>query len=144
MNIAKILRAPIFKKICKQLFLQFVLLPVKISQRLPSTLNSISLFSSRSSSKFKKFSLGCSVVDSSLIRKKEELAEIATGCRRSLSFVVTGCTTRCHSLSLVVIRCHSLYHLLSLVVTRCHALSLDVPLICLFIFLASRLSFQFY
>ena len=82
----------------------------KISQRLPSTLNSISLFFSRSSSKFQKFSLGCSVADSSLIRKKEELAEIATRCRRSLSFFVTGCTTRCHSLSLVVIRFHPLHH----------------------------------
>ena len=58
----------------------------------------------------------------------------------SLSFVVT----RCHSLSLVVIRCHSchslyqsLYHSLSFVVTRCttrcHSLSLDGPLVCLFI-----------
>ena len=112
MNIAKILRAPIFKKICKQLFLQFVLLPVKISQRLPSTLNSISLFSSRSSSKFKKFSLGCSVVDSSLIRKKEELAQIATRCS-SLSFVVPLVVTHC--------------------TTHCHSLSLDVPLVCLFI-----------
>ena len=62
----------------------------------------------------------------------------------SLSFVVTCCTTRCHSLSFVVTRCttrcHSLYHSLSFVVTRCttrfirfHSLSLDVPLVCLFI-----------
>ena len=57
--------------------------------------------------------------------------------------IVIRCTTRCHSLSLVVIRCH----LLSFVVTRCHSLplvvplavircyslSLDVPLVCLFI-----------
>ena len=49
----------------------------------------------------------------------------------SLSFVVTHCTTRCHSLSLVVpliiIRCQSLYHSLSLIVirftTHCHSLS---------------------
>ena len=38
-------------------------------------------------------------------------------------FVVTCCTTRCHSLSFVVTdcttRCHWLYHSLSLFVTRC-------------------------
>ena len=57
-----------------------------------------------------------------LFEKKEKLAGM-----------VTRCTTRCHSLSLVVILCHSL----SLVVIRCHSLyhslSLDVPLVCLFI-----------
>ena len=55
----------------------------------------------------------------------------------SLSFVATRCTTRCHSLSFVVTRCHSLYHSLLLVVIHCHSLyhllSLDVPLVCLFI-----------
>ena len=62
-----------------------------------------------------------------------------------IRFVVTCCTTRCHSLSFVVTRCttccHSLYHLLSLFVplvvtlctTCCNSLSLDVPLVCLFI-----------
>ena len=58
----------------------------------------------------------------------------------SLSFIVTRCTTRCHSLSLVVpfvvsgctTRCHLLYHSLLLVVIRCHSLSLDEPLVCLF------------
>ena len=40
-------------------------------QRLPPALNSISLFSSRSTLRFKEFSLGCLVVDSSLIRKKK-------------------------------------------------------------------------
>ena len=113
MNIAKILGATIFEKICKQLLLQFLLLTVKIfSQGLPSALNLIFLFSSRSSSKFKEFSLGCSVVDSSLIRKKEELAEIATRCN-SLSFVVPLVVTHC--------------------TTHCHSLPLDVPLVCLFI-----------
>ena len=57
---------------------------------------------------FKEFSLRCLVVGSSLIGKKEKLAEMVT---------------HCHSLSFVVIRCHSLYH----------SLSLDLPLICLFI-----------
>ena len=46
-------------------------------------------------------------------------------------------STRCHSLSFVVTRCHSLYHSMSLVVLlaaiRCPSLSLDVPLVCLFI-----------
>ena len=55
----------------------------------------------------------------------------------SLSAVVIRCHLLHHSLSLVVIRCttlcHSLYHSLSVVVTRCHLLSLDVPLVCLFI-----------
>ena len=44
----------------------------------------------------------------------------------SLSFVVTRCHSLYHSLSLVVIRCHSF-------TTRCHSLSLDVPLVCLFL-----------
>ena len=55
----------------------------------------------------------------------------------SLSFVVSCCTTRCHSLyhsmSFVVIRCHLLYHMFSFVVTCCHWMSLNVPLVCLFI-----------
>ena len=67
---------------------------------------------------FKGFSLGCLVVGSSLIWKKEKLAEMVTRCH-SLSFVVTRCTTRCHSLSFVVTRC----------TTRCHSLSLVVPLV---------------
>ena len=61
---------------------------------LRSPLNSISVFSSRSSLRFKRFPLECLVVDSSLIRKKEKLIEMAT---------------------------------------RCHSLSLDVPLVSLFI-----------
>ena len=109
----KFLRASIFNKICKQLLLQFLLLTVNIfSQELLFALNSVSLFSSRSCLRFKEFPLESLVVDSSFIRKKEELPEMAT-------------------------RCHSLYHsyslLESLVVIRCHSLSLDVPLVCLFI-----------
>ena len=55
---------------------------------------------------------------------------------RSLSFVVTLCTTRCHllslfvihyhSLSLVVIRCHLLSFVVTRCTTRCHSLSLVV------------------
>ena len=123
-NITKILRTPIFKKTCKQLLLQFLLFTVNIfSQGLPSALNSKSLFSSRSPLRFKKFSLGCLVVDSSLILQNEELAEMATRC-----------TIRCHSLSFGVTRC----------ITRCQSLSLDVPLVCLFInnqILSSLLTF---
>ena len=68
---------------------------------------------------FKEFSLGCLVVASSpYLKKKAEMV------------------TRCHSLSFVVTR-HSLYHSLPFVVTRCntrcHSLSLDVPLVSLFI-----------
>ena len=51
----------------------------------------------------------------------------------SLSFTVPLNVTRCHLLSFNVTRCHSLYHLLSFVVTLCHSMSLDVPLVCLFI-----------
>ena len=71
----------------------------------------------------------------------------------SLQFVVTRCITCCHSFSLVapiVIRCHSLplvvplivilchsFSLVRFVAIRCHSLyhslSLDVPLVCLFI-----------
>ena len=84
----------------------------------------------------KEFSLRCLVVASSLIWKKEKLAEMVTRCHslslvliccHSLSFVIPLVVTRCHSLSSVVTcyttRCHSLYHSLyyslSLVVTRC-------------------------
>ena len=70
---------------------------------------------------FKEFSLECLVVGSSLIGKKENLAEMVTLCH-SFSFVVTRCTTCCHSLSLVVTRCHSLYHSLSLAVISYHPL----------------------
>ena len=75
-NTPNILRKPIFKKICK-LLLQFLLLTVK---GLPYARNSIYLICSRSSLKFKEFSLGCLVLDSSLIRKKEELAVMVTRC----------------------------------------------------------------
>ena len=52
----------------------------------------------------------------------------------SLSFVVTRCTTRCHSLyhslslvvPLVVIRCHSLSFVVTRCTTRCHSLSFVV------------------
>ena len=105
---SKILRTLILMKIWEQLLLQFLLLTVNISSwTLVSALNSIGRLQ-RSSSRFKGFSLGCLVVGFSLIWKKEKLAEMVT---------------RSHSLSLVVIRCHSLYH----------SLSLDVPLVCLFI-----------
>ena len=58
-----------------------------------------------------------------------------------LSLVVIHCHPLQHSLSVVATRCttrcHLLYHSLSFVVTccttRCHSLSLDVPLVCLFI-----------
>ena len=56
----------------------------------------------------------------------------------SLSLIVTPCITPCHWLyhpmSFVVTRCHSLHHLFSFIVTRCHSMSLDVPLVCLFIY----------
>ena len=92
----------------------------------------IQLKNQRSSSRFKEFSFGCFVVGSPLIWKKRKISRNG----HSLSFVVTRCTTSCHSLSLVVTlchllspvvigchsfttRCHSLYHSLSFVVTRC-------------------------
>ena len=101
----------IFKKICKQLLLQFLLLTVNIfSLGLPSTLNSISLFSSRCSLRFKEFSLGCLEVDSSLIRKKAVIR--GHSLYHSLSLVVPLVVIRCHSLSFFVTRC----------TTRCHSM----------------------
>ena len=131
-NIAKHLRTLILMKICKQLLLHFLLLTVNISYwGLVSALNSIGLLQ-RCSSSFKEFSLGCLVVGSSLIWKKEKLVEMVTLCHssslvvplcHSLLFVVTSCTTHSHSLyhslSFAVIRCHSLSLVISLVVTRC-------------------------
>ena len=69
----------------------------------------------------KEFSLGCLVVGSCLIRKKEKLAEMVTRCH-SLDYflsLVIYCHSLYHSLSFNVTRCHSLYHWLSLAVTRC-------------------------
>ena len=113
LNIAKFLRVPILMKICEQLLLLFLLLTVNISSYgLVSALSSLGILQ-RSSSMFKEFSLGCLVVGSSLIWKKEKLTEMVTLCH-SLSLVVIRCTTRCHSLSFVVTRCttrcHSMYH----------------------------------
>ena len=128
MNIAKILRAPIFKKICKQLLLQFLLLTVKIYQPLPSALNSIYLFSSRSSSKFKEFSLGCSVLR---LLSYSEKRRISRNSHSLSSLVVIRCHWFYHSLSFVVTRCHSLSFFVTRCTTHCHSLSLDVPLVCL-------------
>ena len=67
----KIFKNIILVKICEQLLLQFLLLTVNISfWVLVSALNSIGLLQ-RSSSRFKKFSLGCLVVGSSFIWKKK-------------------------------------------------------------------------
>ena len=119
------------EKICEQLLLQFLLLTVNISSWvLVSALNSIGLLQ-RSSSRFKEFSLECLVVGSSLIWKKKKRKISHYG--HLLSFVVTHCTTRCHSLSIAVTLCH----LFSLVLICCHSLyhslSLNVPLVCLLI-----------
>ena len=51
----------------------------------------------------------------------------------SLSLVVILCTTHCHSLSLVVVCCITRCHSFSLVTTNDNSLSLDLPLVCLFI-----------
>ena len=63
----KIFKNTILVKLCEQLLLQFLLLTVNISfWVLVSALNSIGLLQ-RSSSRFKKFSLGCLVVGSPFI-----------------------------------------------------------------------------
>ena len=91
----KIFKNTILAKICKQLLLQFLLLTVNISfWVVVSAPNSIDLLQ-RSTSRFKKFFLGCLVVGSSFTWKKKE----------KLAGMVTGCTTRCHLLPLVVTRC---------------------------------------
>ena len=91
----KIFKNTILVKICKQLLLQFLLLTVNISfWVVVSALNSIVLLQ-RSSSRFKKFSLGCLVVGSSFTwKKKRKISRNG----HSLTFVVTRCTTRCHSM----------------------------------------------
>ena len=114
-NITKFLRTFILMKICEQLLLPSLLLTVNISSKgLVSALNSIGLLQ-RSFSIFKEFSLGRLVKGSSLIWKKEKLAEMVTRCHSlyySLSLVVPLAVIRCHSLSFVVTRC----------TTRCHSL----------------------
>ena len=117
----------ILVKICEQLLLQFLFLTVNISfWVLVSTLNLIGLLQ-RSSSRFKKFSLGCLVLGSSFIWKKKEILVGMVTRWHSLSLVVPIVVIHCYPLSFVVsrcaTRCHSLYHSLSfvvpLVVTRC-------------------------
>ena len=103
---------------------------------------------------FKEFSLGCLVVASSLIWKKEKLAEMVTRCHSlyyALSLVVPLVVIRCHSLSFVVTRCttrcHSLSFVVPLVVTRCHSLSLVVPLVvirCHLSFVFTRCTTRFH
>ena len=103
---------------------QFLLLTVDISSwALVCTLNSSS---SRSSSKFKEFTLGCLVVISSLIRQKRKLIKMTTRSHsllfkvtHSFSLVIPLVVIHCHSLSFAVTRCTTLCRSLSLVVTRC-------------------------
>ena len=96
------------------------------------------------------YSLKCMCCFHWLYHCCHSLSLIAIYCH-SLSLVVLLVVTLYHllhhSLLLVDIRCHSSYHSLSLavplvvtschslslVVIRCHSLSLDVPLVCLFI-----------
>ena len=132
-NIAKISRNLLLIKICEQLLLPFLLFTVNISsQGLVSALKAVGLLQ-RYSSMFKEFFLGCLLVGSSIIWKKEKLAKMVTCCH-SLSFVVPVVVTRCHSsfiVQLVITRCTTRCHSLSLVVPL--SLSLDVVLVCLFI-----------
>ena len=95
----KIFKNTILVKICEQLLLQFLLLTVNISfWVLVSALNSIGLLQ-RSSSRFKKFSLGCLVVGSPFIwKKKRKISWTGHSFYQSLSLVATCCTTRCHSI----------------------------------------------
>ena len=103
---------------------QFLLLTVDISSwALVCTLNSSS---SRSSSKFKEFTLGCLVVISSRIRQKRKLIKMTTrshsllfAVTHSFSLVIPLVVIHCYSLSFVVTRCTTLCRSLSLVVTRC-------------------------
>ena len=120
------------EKICEQLLLQFLLLTVNISfWVLVAALNSIDLLQ-RSSSRFKKFFLGCLVVDFSFIWKKKK--KISWN-GHSLTFVVPLVVIPYHPLSLFVICLLSLVvpFVVPLVVICCLSLSRDVPLVCLFI-----------
>ena len=103
-----------FKKTCFQENLQTTASAVpasycqNFSQGLRSALNSIYLFSPRPPLRFKGFSLGCLMADSSIIRKKKNQPKwplVVIRCHllyHSLLFVGNRCTTRCHSLSFVV------------------------------------------
>ena len=110
---------------------QFLLLTVDISSwGLVCTLNSSS---SRSSSKFKEFTLGCLVVISSLIRQKRKLIKMTTRSHSLLFAVLTDFHSLYHSLSFIVTRCHSLSLVVPLFAAHCHSLSLDVLPVCLFV-----------
>ena len=96
-------------RICKQLLLQFLL--IFVFSGLFLLLIQYAFFKGPLQG-LKSSPQGAQWQAPLLFEKKEKLAEM-----------VTRCTTRCHSFSLVVIRCHLMYQ----------SLSLDVPLVCLFI-----------
>ena len=129
-NIAKFLRTRILMKICEQRLLQLLFLTVNISSWvLVSAFNSVGLLQ-RSSSRFKKFSLRCLVVGSSLIWKKKNINKIKKNYPKWS--LVPVAVIPCHSLSLFVIRCHLLSFVVPLVLTRCTTRCLSLP------FVASR------
>ena len=143
--ILQTLRTPVSKNICERLVLKVVIY---------CTENWITLFRKRiglpdwrmNVSKIEWFSLyftyfhSYSFVLSLAVIRCHPLSSFVNRCH-SLSLVVTCCTAHCRPLSLFVslvvirctTRCHSLYHSLPFVGTRCHSMSLDVPLVCLFI-----------
>ena len=116
------------KKLSQFLLLTVVL--VVLNVELVCTLNSSS---SRSSSKFKEFTLGCLVVISSLIRQKRKLIKMTTRSHSLLFAVLTDFHSLYHSLSFIVTRCHSLSLVVPLFAAHCHSLSLDVLPVCLFV-----------
>ena len=82
------------------------------------------------------FSHSYSFVFSLAVIRYHSLLFFASRCHSLLAavpLVVTRCHSLYHSMSFVVTRCHLLYHMFSFVVTCCHWMSLNVPLVCLFI-----------
>ena len=119
---AEFLRTLILIKICEQLLLPFLLFTVDVSsQGLVSALNSIGLLQ------------GAQWCAPLLFEKKRKISQNG----HSLSLVATRCYSLYHSLSLavplVVIRCHLLPFVVIPCTTSRRLLSLDVPLVCLFI-----------
>ena len=128
-NIGKFLRTLILMKICEQLLLSFLLLPFIFLLKGLFLLLTQQTFFKGPIQCLKSSPQGAQQQAPVLFEKKKNQPKWSlvvihwTTLCHSLSFIVTRCTTRCHSLLLVVIRC----------TTGCHLLSLDVPLVCLFI-----------
>ena len=103
-NIAKFSRTPILKKVCEQMLLQFLLLPVNISsQGLVSALSSIvpvqsPLHGLKSSPQGAQWQAPLLFEEKTNQPKMPLLVICCHSLHHSLSFVFTRCTTCCHTM----------------------------------------------